>query len=171
MLGGHRSPGVVPPAIYTKQPRFCSLPTLYRTPIECNIRYAFSLLITVHSNIEMKDQSSQLGYSWHDFLYACLCDLSVGLSMLSASHHSFRLQRGASAGSRRRWSRCRRSRRCRCRRRRGRRLKRRQLGHGFGALFFSRLRRGEQKDCGSDIFLFGIYKLSFVSILFFWKGS
>lgn len=27
-----------------------------------------------------------------------------------------------------------------------------QLGHGFGALFFSRLRRGEQKDCGSVIF-------------------
>ena len=125
MLGGHRSPGVVPPPIYTKQPRFCSLPTLYRTPIECNIRYAFSLLITVHSNIEMKEQSSissQLGYSWHDFLYACLSDLSVGLSMLSASHHSFRLQRGASAGSRRRWSRCRRRRRCRYRRHRGRRL-------------------------------------------------
>ena len=73
--GPSLSSGVAPPPIYTKQPRFCSLPTLYRTPIECNIRYAFSLLITVHSNIEMKEQSSQLGYSWHVFV--CMSIWSV----------------------------------------------------------------------------------------------
>ena len=169
MLGGHRSPGVVPPPIYTKQPRFCSLPTLYRTPIECNIRYAFSLLITVHSNIEMKEQSSQLGYSWHVLWYACL---SVCLSVClccrppTTASGSSEERRPAGAGgpaaaaagdagtegtagdawttSVGSWFRC--------------------------PVFFSPPKRGTKRLQCSVIFFVWIYKLS-CEHLFFWKGS